>query len=153
MSANHRSGEAAVDVTVGDMADVHPGGEPGAAADAPQVLSAEAQAFLRTAEARQEAAVDALEMVSAHYNRTLLRDALCLQYDGIYRDSLATDPAAQYLTLEGYRCRHPAAERQLLHMELAIHSARRTAPDAESLLSEADAFFRSAVFTSIPASP
>lgn len=122
-----------------------------------QVLSVEApaneQAFLRAAEAHQEAAVGALDMVSVHYNRTLLGDALCLQYDGIYRDSLATDRTAQHLTLKGYRCRHPAAERQLLHMEVAIHSATRTAPDAEPLLREADAFFRSVVFTSIPASP
>ena len=115
-----------------------------------QVLPADASgdelSFLRAAEARQEAAVRALQMVSVHYNRARLNEALCLQYDGIYRDSLTADPAQQFLLLKGYVCRPPAAARRMVQMELTVRSAARATPEVETLLREADGFFRSAVF-------
>lgn len=113
----------------------------------PEDVPNDNEAFLRAAEARQEAAVSALEMVSVHYNRTTLGGATCMAYDGIYRDARAADPARAFRTLEGYVCRGPAAGARPVQMELTLYAASRTPPEVEELLEVADTFFRSARFS------
>ena len=60
------------------------------------------QAFFQFAEARQESALSALQTVSIHFNRTRFKDAACLQYDGILRDTLATGSEREFLSMKGY---------------------------------------------------
>lgn len=106
------------------------------------------QAFLRFAEARQEAVVKKLEMLSEHYNRTRLGEAPCLQYDGVYRDERYVASESEYLFIKGYTCRHPTMAGQVTQLEFTQRSASRTPPRIEDMLATADAFFRSLVFTS-----
>lgn len=103
-------------------------------------------AFLQEAEARQEAAVSALEMVSVHYNQTTLGGAACLAYDGIYRDARASGPARAFRKLEGYVCRERVTGARPVRLELTLYAASRTPPEVEELLGIADTFFRSARF-------
>jgi hypothetical protein len=112
----------------------------------PGDTSSDEGAFVRSAEARQEVAVRALQMVSVHYNRSMLQGQTCLAYDGVWRDSLAVDPARRFRTLKGYVCRLPAASGRAVQMELAVHSPSRAPADLEGFLGVADAFFRSAIF-------
>jgi len=106
------------------------------------------QAFLRFAEARQEAVVKELEMLSEHYNRTRLGEATCLQYDGVYRDERYAASESEYLIIKGYTCRHPTIAGQATQLEFTQRSASRTPPRTEDMLATADAFFSSVVFTS-----
>lgn len=105
------------------------------------------QAFLRSAEARQEAAVSKLEMVSGHYNYAGLNDATCLQYDGIFRDPTAAGSESEFLNVRGYVCRPPKTAARAVQMEFTQHSASKFPPDFERTLNLIEAVFRSAVFT------
>jgi len=104
------------------------------------------EAFVRAAEAEREAEVSALEMVSVHYNGSSLGGATCLAYDGIYRDPLAAS-TRPFRTRKGYVCRHPAVSARAVRMEIAYESETRAPSEAEALLSVADTFFHSVVFS------
>src|SRR5689334_9010667 len=52
--------------------------------------SADDKAFLVSTEARQQEEVSNLQMVSVHFYYRRFKDAICLQYDGIFRDSLSS---------------------------------------------------------------
>lgn len=106
------------------------------------------QEFLKFAEARQEEAVSPLQMLSVHYESKKIRDANCLQYDGVFRDPLAADSESEFLNLEGYLCRHPSSATQVVQLELTRRSATRNPENLESTLAVAETFFASAVFTS-----
>jgi hypothetical protein len=105
------------------------------------------EAFLVFAETRQEAAVSDLELVSVHYNRTRLGGTTCLQYDGIYRDERDADSESEYLSIKGYKCRHPTIAGRVVQLEFAQRSASRDPPGTEDVLATANAFFTSVVFT------
>jgi hypothetical protein len=106
------------------------------------------QAFLRFAEARQEAVVKELEMLSEHYNSTRLGEATCLQYDGVFRDERYAASESEYLFIKGYTCRHPTIAGQATQLEFTQWSVSPTPPRIEDMLAAADAFFSSVMFTS-----
>jgi hypothetical protein len=108
---------------------------------------ADDQPFLKFAEARQEAALSGLQRVSIHFNYTRFKGAACLQYDGIFRDTLATGSEQQFLNTRGYLCRHPTAAGQAVGLEFTQRSGSRTPPDMEHTLKVVQDFFNSVVFT------
>lgn len=77
-----------------------------------------------------------------------LNGAACVQYDGIHLDSLTTNDAERYLTRLGYVCRHPRVPTRVIRLGVGVHSPARDAPDIDRILNEAQAYFRSAEFTS-----
>jgi hypothetical protein len=105
------------------------------------------KAFLVSAEARQQEAVSNLQMVSIHFNHIRFKDASCLQYDGIFRDSLSSSPDREFLATMGYVCRHPANARRAVHMELSQRSASEAL--TEDARSAGQALFESAQFTRV----
>src|SRR5262245_7909084 len=112
----------------------------------PADASSDDTSFARRAEADREAEVSALEMQSVHYKRSVLGGAMCLAYDGVYRDPRA-DPARQFHARRGCFCRHPHVRTQAVRLEITWDSASRAPPEAEYLISVAGTFFNSVVFT------
>jgi hypothetical protein len=105
------------------------------------------KAFLVSAEARQQQETSNLQMMSIHFNHIRFKDASCLQYDGVFRDSLSSSPDREFLTTMGYVCRHPVNARRAVHMELSQRSASRAL--AEDARSAGQALFESAQFTRV----
>jgi hypothetical protein len=111
----------------------------------PQMTDA---AFVAGEEALQEERLGPMEMLlSKHYSRLGLRQAECLQYDGVFRDHEATELSLSVLALKGYACRHPTDRGRGIRMEFAIRSGPDVPPELEALLRAADDVFTSVVFT------
>ena len=108
--------------------------------------SADDQAFLTGAEARQQEAVTPFLMMSIHFNHTHLHGATCVRYDGIFRDTFAIGLEREFLTTKGYLCRHPTDPLRALQMELTQRSDSSTPLDMEQTLAVAQAFFDRAAF-------
>lgn len=108
---------------------------------------ADDEAFLRSAETRQEAAVSELQMVSVHFNRTRLNGATCLQYDGIFRDERSTTSELVFLNIKGYVCRHPTIAARAVQVEFTQRSTTPSPLGMEDMLATADAFYNSTAFT------
>jgi hypothetical protein len=105
-------------------------------------------AFVAREEALQEERLLPMEMLlSKHYYRVTVRQAECLQYDGVFRDHEAADPSLSVLALKGYACRHPLDPGRGVLMEFAIRSGPDVPPELEALLSAADEVFLSVAFT------
>ena len=105
-------------------------------------------AFAAREEALQEERLLPMEMLlSKHYNRVNLRQAECLQYDGVFRDHEAAEPSLSVLALKGYACRHPLDPGLAVLMEFAIWSGPAVPPELEALLRAADEVFLSVAFT------
>ncbi len=67
-----------------------------------------------------------LEMKSVHFNRIQFHESACLQYDGLFRDSLVAGTEKEFLTTRGLLCRHPANKLFILHVDMTHHSADKT---------------------------
>jgi len=108
---------------------------------------ADDEAFLRSAETGQEAAVSELEMLSVHFYRVRLNGATCLQYDGLYKEEPSTTSDAKFLYIKGYICRHPTLAARAVRLEFTQRSTTPSPPGLEDALATADAFFNSTAFT------
>lgn len=108
----------------------------------------EDKAFLRFAEDQLAKSLSKLEMVSIHYNGTRKGGALCLTYDGIYRDS--TDHVLPFLTFRGQLCRHPDSAGRMAQVELAQRSSTKEAAYKIDLLELSERVFAAVQFTEIP---
>jgi hypothetical protein len=102
--------------------------------------------FLTATEAEQAKELSTFQRLSLHFNYSRFRGAPCVQYDGIFTDSLAKSPDREIITLKGLLCRHPDDTQRMVHLEIAQRSAFRGFPD--STLSVAEIFFEGVQFKS-----
>jgi hypothetical protein len=102
--------------------------------------------FLTATEAQQVKELSTFQRLSIHFNYARFRGAPCVQYDGIFMDSLAKSREREIITLRGLLCRHPDDPLRMLRLEIAQRSAFRGIPD--STLSVAETFFDAVQFKS-----
>ncbi len=94
--------------------------------------------FTEVAEAREVQAMSDLQMLSAHYDRSVLSGADCLRYDGVYRDPRKAGSADEFLNRKGYVCEHPTRPGIAAQVDFSVRSPTRTPPDIEKMLRQAD---------------
>jgi hypothetical protein len=102
--------------------------------------------FLTATEAQLVKELSTFRRLSLHFNHTRRKGAPCVQYDGIFRDSLAKLVHREILTLGGFVYRNPADTLRMLRLEIAQRSSFRGIPD--STLSIAETFFDAVPFKS-----
>jgi len=102
--------------------------------------------FLTATEAQLVKELSTFQRLSLHFNHTRRKGAPCVQYDGIFMDSLAKSPDREIITLKGLLYRNPDDTLRMLRLEIAQRSAFRGIPD--STLSVAETFFDAAQFIS-----
>jgi hypothetical protein len=85
-----------------------------------------------------------LDRDSLHFNRINFKETPCLQYDGIFRNSVQN---YKYFNMYGYLCRHPLAKNVLIQVEFSIYSKTRGFSEAELKLSKT--FFEKIIFSKV----
>ncbi len=86
-----------------------------------------------------------LEMKSVHFNRIQFHESACLQYDGLFRDTLVAGTEKEFLTTRGLLCRHPENKSFVLHVDMTHHAAVNTI--SERAISTYQKFIESVSFT------
>ena len=102
--------------------------------------------FLTATEAQLVKELSTFRRLSIHFNYTRRRGAPCVQYDGIFMDSLAKSPDREIITMQGLLYRNPGDTLRTLRLEIAQRSSFRGFPD--STLAVAEAFFDAVQFKS-----
>ncbi len=102
--------------------------------------------FLTATEAQQAKELSTLQRLSIHFNYTRFRGAPCVQFDGMFIDSLAKSRDREIITLRGLLCRHPVDTLRMVRLEIAQRSGFRGFPD--STLSAAENFVEAVQFKS-----
>lgn len=111
--------------------------------------TAEAGSFAQVAELREEQAMSGLQMLSAHYESSVLNGADCLRYDGIYRDPRKAGTADEFLNRKGHVCQHPAHPGIVAQVDFSVRSPTRSPPGLETMLRQADAVMETVEFSPV----
>lgn len=85
-----------------------------------------------------------LDRDSLHFNRTTFKETPCLQYDGIFRNSV---PNYSEFNLTGYLCRHPSDKKIIIEFEFSNYSKTRGFSEADLKLGKN--FFANLSFTKV----
>ncbi len=109
-------------------------------------VNAEEGSFNQVAEAREKQAMADLQLLSVHYEMSVLGGADCLRYDGIYRDPAKAGTADEFLNRKGHVCQDPFRPGIAAQVDFSVRSPTRSPPDIEKMLTEADAVMQTLEF-------